>query len=328
MLRAAIIRCAGSPSVRCFKIARANSTPHRLISTFSHQQELMNSEKLFVVDEFDNVINVATKRDCHLRNNGDKDKGLDLPPLHRAFSVFHFSPPMGGTQPGSRNLLLTQRAANKLLFPLHWSNTCCSHPTTADVIRDAPTLDTNCPMSVVKRAAKRYDPRMTSILKLFWHKCVFLCPSKMLDEVGMAVDSSDLVFVGKYRYHAISPDEKNLGETWGENEVDYVLISSTGVRSMIFFRKPDTNLILFDRVITNVTLKKLPMRDGFQRVNLGLCLKTTRFRSHHGRNFCSTDIYSNGGRRSRKGAPLSLRDKRLSNCCENWIIFCCHNLYL
>eukprot|EP01068_Selenidium_serpulae_P005561 Selendium_serpulae@DN4081_c0_g1_i1.p1 len=206
MLRAAIIRCAGSPSVRCFKIARANSTPHRLISTFSHQQELMNSEKLFVVDEFDNVINVATKRDCHLRNNGDKDKGLDLPPLHRAFSVFHFSPPMGGTQPGSRNLLLTQRAANKLLFPLHWSNTCCSHPTTADVIRDAPTLDTNCPMSVVKRAAKR----------------------KMLDEVGMAVDSSDLVFVGKYRYHAISPDEKNLGETWGENEVDYVLISSTG----------------------------------------------------------------------------------------------------
>jgi hypothetical protein len=40
--------------------------------------------------------------------------------LHRAFSVFLFN-----TQ---GQLLLQQRAAAKITFPLCWTNTCCSHP--------------------------------------------------------------------------------------------------------------------------------------------------------------------------------------------------------
>ena len=40
--------------------------------------------------------------------------------LHRAFSVFLFN---------SRNqLLLQQRASEKITFPDMWTNTCCSHP--------------------------------------------------------------------------------------------------------------------------------------------------------------------------------------------------------
>ena len=43
-------------------------------------------------------------------------KGL----LHRAFSVFLFN--------SEGKLLLQQRAAAKITFPLCWTNTCCSHP--------------------------------------------------------------------------------------------------------------------------------------------------------------------------------------------------------
>jgi isopentenyl-diphosphate delta-isomerase len=44
------------------------------------------------------------------------DKGL----LHRAFSVFLFN--------SKNELLLQQRATEKITFPGMWTNTCCSHP--------------------------------------------------------------------------------------------------------------------------------------------------------------------------------------------------------
>lgn len=50
----------------------------------------------------------------HLMEN--INKGL----LHRAFSVFLFSP--------DGRLLLQRRAAEKITFPDMWTNTCCSHP--------------------------------------------------------------------------------------------------------------------------------------------------------------------------------------------------------
>jgi isopentenyl-diphosphate delta-isomerase type 1 len=50
----------------------------------------------------------------HLMTN--IDKGL----LHRAFSVFLFN--------SKNELLLQQRATEKITFPDMWTNTCCSHP--------------------------------------------------------------------------------------------------------------------------------------------------------------------------------------------------------
>jgi isopentenyl-diphosphate delta-isomerase len=47
-------------------------------------------------------------------------------PLHRAFSIFLFSPSNG------YKLLLQQRAMCKVTFPGIWSNTCCSHPLVTD----------------------------------------------------------------------------------------------------------------------------------------------------------------------------------------------------
>ncbi|MBT4119524.1 MAG: isopentenyl-diphosphate Delta-isomerase [Candidatus Peribacter sp.] len=41
--------------------------------------------------------------------------------LHKAFSVFIFSPDMS-------KILIQRRASVKMLFPGYWANTCCSHP--------------------------------------------------------------------------------------------------------------------------------------------------------------------------------------------------------
>ena len=41
--------------------------------------------------------------------------------LHRAFSVYVFSP-------DKSSLIIQQRSSKKMLFPLIWANTCCSHP--------------------------------------------------------------------------------------------------------------------------------------------------------------------------------------------------------
>ena len=47
-------------------------------------------------------------------------KNIEEGLLHRAFSVFLFD--------SQNQLLLQQRAAEKITFPGMWTNTCCSHP--------------------------------------------------------------------------------------------------------------------------------------------------------------------------------------------------------
>jgi isopentenyl-diphosphate delta-isomerase len=74
----------------------------------------------------------------HLMTN--IDKGL----LHRAFSVFLFN--------DKNELLLQQRATEKITFPDMWTNTCCSHPLSMPS-----ETGSNLPDSImgVKRAAQR-----------------------------------------------------------------------------------------------------------------------------------------------------------------------------
>ncbi len=68
------------------------------------------------------------------------DKGL----LHRAFSVFLFN--------DKNELLLQQRATEKITFPDMWTNTCCSHPLNV-----TNETGSNLPDAVlgVKHAAQR-----------------------------------------------------------------------------------------------------------------------------------------------------------------------------
>ncbi|RZF47560.1 hypothetical protein LSTR_LSTR009096 [Laodelphax striatellus] len=77
------------------------------------QEEGMN-ELCLVVNENDEVLGHANKRECHLvKPNGDI-------PLHRAFSVFVFN--------SNNEMLLQKRSLSKVTFPGFVSNACCSHP--------------------------------------------------------------------------------------------------------------------------------------------------------------------------------------------------------
>lgn len=78
-----------------------------------------DDEKLIVVDEQDNILGYKTKAQCH------KGEGI----LHRAFSIFIFN--------DHKQILLQQRSREKQLWPLYWSNSCCSHPRKGEEMADA-----------------------------------------------------------------------------------------------------------------------------------------------------------------------------------------------
>ncbi len=76
----------------------------------NNRQVSSADELLILVDGADSVVGHATKEECH-RGNGK---------LHRAFSVFVFN--------SNNELLLQKRSDKKILWPLYWSNSVCSHP--------------------------------------------------------------------------------------------------------------------------------------------------------------------------------------------------------
>ncbi|HQP43307.1 MAG TPA: isopentenyl-diphosphate Delta-isomerase [Thermoanaerobaculales bacterium] len=78
-----------------------------------------DEELLVLVDEDDREIGHLGKGACH---DGD---GV----LHRAFSLFIFN--------RAGELLLQRRSAGKRLWPLYWSNSCCSHPRRGEAMATA-----------------------------------------------------------------------------------------------------------------------------------------------------------------------------------------------
>lgn len=66
--------------------------------------------ELVIVNKSDEKIGLEDKLKCHF------GKGI----LHRAFSIFIFN--------NKKQLLIQKRSKLKLLWPLYWSNSCCSHP--------------------------------------------------------------------------------------------------------------------------------------------------------------------------------------------------------
>jgi isopentenyl-diphosphate Delta-isomerase len=78
-----------------------------------------DSESLILVDEADREVGHLSKLKCH------DGRGV----LHRAFSLLIFNE--------QGELLLQQRAAAKRLWPLYWSNSCCSHPRRSESMDSA-----------------------------------------------------------------------------------------------------------------------------------------------------------------------------------------------
>lgn len=77
------------------------------------------SEELILVDDNDREQGTLSKAACH------DGEGV----LHRAFSLFAFDE--------RGYLLLQQRSAEKRLWPLYWSNSCCSHPRRGESMQTA-----------------------------------------------------------------------------------------------------------------------------------------------------------------------------------------------
>jgi isopentenyl-diphosphate Delta-isomerase len=74
---------------------------------------------LILVDEADQGVGYLSKARCH------EGRGV----LHRAFSLLIFN--------ASGELLIQQRSASKRLWPLYWSNSCCSHPRRIETMEAA-----------------------------------------------------------------------------------------------------------------------------------------------------------------------------------------------
>lgn len=85
-------------------------------ATTQHEVVSFPDEDLILVDQNDQEIGHMDKAACH------RDQGT----LHRAFSLFVFNE--------KGELLLQQRSADKPLWPLYWSNSCCSHPRRGETV--------------------------------------------------------------------------------------------------------------------------------------------------------------------------------------------------
>lgn len=84
-----------------------------------HTRVSFDNEMLILVNENDVEIGWQNKVACH------KGKGI----LHRAFSIFIFN--------DDGLVLMQQRSNQKALWPLYWSNSCCSHPRKGESIENA-----------------------------------------------------------------------------------------------------------------------------------------------------------------------------------------------
>ncbi len=89
------------------------------VKTMRREVVSSESEPLILVDADDNEVGFESKGRCH---DGD---GM----LHRAFSLFVVN--------DNNEVLLQQRSADKRLWPLYWSNSCCSHPRRGESLEIA-----------------------------------------------------------------------------------------------------------------------------------------------------------------------------------------------
>ncbi|XP_062084136.1 isopentenyl-diphosphate Delta-isomerase I, partial [Humulus lupulus] len=143
------------------------------------QRRLMFEDECILVDENDRVVGHDTKYNCHLMEKIEKENLL-----HRAFSVFLFN--------SKYELLLQQRSATKVTFPLVWTNTCCSHP----LYRESELIAEEA--LGARNAAQR----------------------KLLDELGIPAEDvpvDQFTPLGRMLYKAPSDGK------WGEHELDYLL---------------------------------------------------------------------------------------------------------
>ena len=143
-------------------------------------QASMMAEAVLQVDENDVVVGPISKADSHYQSGS----------LHRAFSVLLFNP--------DGQLLLQQRAHDKITFPSVWANSCCSHP-----LASAEEMEEDNALGVKVAAIRKLD-----------------------QELGISPDSidiNDFHFITKMRYSA------RMNADWIEREIDHILMIQADV---------------------------------------------------------------------------------------------------
>jgi len=143
------------------------------------QLDFLNKEYCALTDRNDKIIGYAPKGECH------KMTKIKEGMLHRAFSIFLFNK--------QGQLLLQQRADEKITFPGYWTNTCCSHPIKTPNNEELDDKD----QIGVKRAASR----------------------KLVHEIGISLPTESFSFITRVHYLGESDTE------WGEHEIDYILFA-------------------------------------------------------------------------------------------------------
>jgi isopentenyl-diphosphate delta-isomerase len=118
------------------------------------EQIRLMDEVCIVLDENDKPIGNFSKKICKcrtvvqrraiLKETGHLMSNIEKGLLHRAFSVFLFN--------SENELLVQQRATEKITFPDMWTNTCCSHPLGVPGETGVELPDA---VAGVKRAAQR-----------------------------------------------------------------------------------------------------------------------------------------------------------------------------
>lgn len=171
------------------------------------EQLRLMAEECILVNRQDQEVGHASKHECHLMENIEK---RDL--LHRAFSVFLFN--------SKGEMLLQQRATEKITFGDHWTNTCCSHP-----LYTIPAEREGTPGA--KKAALR----------------------KLEHELGIKVGTiaeSELHFLTRIIYKAASNGQ------WGEHEIDHIFFVQKDVEL-----KVNPNEVRAVRYVTAPQLKEM-----------------------------------------------------------------------
>ena len=211
----------------------------------------------------------------HLMTN--IEKGL----LHRAFSVFLFN--------DKNELLLQQRASEKITFPDMWTNTCCSHPLSM------PTeTGSNLPDSImgVKRAAQR----------------------KLDQELGIKseqVPLEDFHFLTRIHYKAPSNGQ------WGEHESQYWPLDSHSAgnvtnRAVIV---QSTTYSSSRRTLTSTSTRtKYRRQHTFLRKSSRNSLPIQSWYSLLGLSSSASQCSSSGGRIWTLGWRSTLTSKKFAAC--------------
>lgn len=115
-------------------VVRGRVVTGRAVSGRRAEFEDAESDTLILVDPADRDVGRLSKARCH------EGGGV----LHRAFSLLIFN--------DAGELLIQQRSAAKRLWPLYWSNSCCSHPRSGETMESATRrrlqeeLGVSCPL--------------------------------------------------------------------------------------------------------------------------------------------------------------------------------------